>query len=64
MRKQVRMSMSLDDEVTITFHDDYAVSVEHSNRNRGRSKREFDNFDAGVSFFRQMIGALYLDGHR
>ena len=64
MRKQITMSISLDDEVTISFHDDYRVVIEHSNINMGISEREFDNFDDGVAFFREIIGALYLDGYR
>lgn len=63
MRKQVKMAMSLNDEVTITFYHNNNVAITHSDV-RGTSKHEFDVFDDGVEFFRRMIGALYLDGYR
>jgi len=64
MRKQIEMSTSSGDEITITFHDDYSTSTRHSNISRGgKKKHEFDNFKAGRKFFLQYIGALCLDGY-
>jgi len=64
IRKKVEMSRSSDDKVTVTLHNDYTLTIKHSNINYGGSKHEFDNFDTVVSFFRQTIDALYLDGYR
>lgn len=65
MRKQVKMRISLDDVITITFHDDYSVVVAHSNRDYGTPrKHKFNNFNDGKNQFWQTIGALYLDGYR
>ena len=66
MRKQIKM-VSLD-EVVVSFHDNNNVSVVHGSDNTPAAtstrKFDFDSFDDGVRFFREMIGALYLDGYR
>jgi len=63
MRRQVKMSMTSDNTVTISFHKDNSVTVEHSD-NRSKGEHKFEDFDSGREFFLQMIGALYVDGYR